>query len=58
MKNILLEESLRIISEKLDIINIFKQLYRGENINKNNIIEMSEECKQKLCEFRNKIHKI
>lgn len=52
--NILLEESLRIISEKLDILNIFKRLYRDENINKNNIIEMSKECKLKLYEYRNK----
>ena len=57
IENILLEESLRIISEKLDILNIFKRLYRDENINKNNIIEMSKECKQKLYEYRNKLLK-
>ena len=57
IENILLEESLRIISEKLDILNIFKRLYRDENINKNNIMEMSKECKLKLYEYRNKVLK-
>ena len=44
---------MKIISEKLDIINIFKKVYRIEKNNINNITEdemfdMSEDCKNYL----------
>ena len=48
--NILLNESERIISEKLDVLNILKRFYRDEN---SNIIEMSTQCKQKIYEYKN-----
>ena len=54
MQNILLKEGLHIISEHLDIFNIFEKLYKDEKIQgkikrrENDIIEMSDICKLKL----------
>ena len=52
VQNILLDEGMDIIIENLDIMNIFRKIY---NINKieqslkvNEIINMSNKCKQKL----------
>ena len=52
VQNILLDEGMDIIIENLDIMNIFRKIY---NINKieqsfkvNEIINMSDKCKQKL----------
>ena len=49
----LLEEGLNIIKARLDILNIFKNIYYVEQIqesykNKNNEIEMSNNCKNKF----------
>ena len=42
--------------EKLDILNIFRKLYRDEKIQEqfkfDNIIDMSDECKQKINEYK------
>ena len=51
--NILLNESMNIISEKLDIFNIFRNMCIIENIYNNSkydsgIIQMSEECTNSL----------
>ena len=56
IKNILLDEGMELFSEKLDVINIFRQLMKIEN-NKhfNNEfmpILMSDECKLKLQKFK------
>ena len=62
IQNILLDEGMNIISEKLDIFNIFKQLYKSEFNIKNdktkqaNIIEMSDNCIYKLKSFNNKLY--
>ena len=52
MQNILLDEGLKIIKKKLDILNLFKKIYKEEqnqeNINKLNTIKMSDKCKRKL----------
>ena len=54
VQNILLDEGMAIITHYLDIINIFKKLFKDSKIQeasqkeKNNIIEMSEECLYKL----------
>ena len=52
VQNFLLDEGMNLISEKLDIFNIFKRIYKyEESLEKetnNNIIEMSNECKLKL----------
>ena len=56
--NVLLDEGMRIIVENLDIINIFKKIHSADIIEKTlkargSLIEMSEECKQKI-HFLNK----
>ena len=56
INNYLLDEALKIIVEKLDILNIFKKLYKDEKIQEkykvDNIIDMSDECKQKINDFK------
>ena len=62
IQNILLDEGMNIISEKLDIFNIFQQLYKNEinpekeKIKQNDIIEMSDNCVFKLNCFSNKLY--
>ena len=56
IQNILLDEGMKIIIEKLDIINLFKKIYRDEKLQlktetQEEIIEMSEECKNNLHEL-------
>ena len=53
IQNVLLDEGMRVIVEKLDIINIFKKIYSTEFIEKTlkikgNTFEMSDTCKQKI----------
>jgi hypothetical protein len=53
IQNILLDEGMKIIIEKLDIMNLFKKIYRDEKLqekldDKEEYIEMSDECKNKL----------
>lgn len=49
IQNALIDEGMNMISEKLDIINLFIKLHRDEiiqeKINKEDIIEMSDKCK-------------
>ena len=62
LQNILLDEGMNIISEKLDIFNIFEQLYKNEynpekeKTKKTDIIEMSDSCIFKLNSYYKKIH--
>jgi len=57
IQNVLLDEGMNIISNKLDIFNIFDALNRDEKLNdklwKNENIEMSGECKARLQEINN-----
>ena len=53
IQNILLDEGMRVITEKLDILNMFKKMVRDEKIQenydfKNEEMNMSEECKQNI----------
>ena len=53
LQNILLDEGMKIIIENLDIMNLFRNLHRFEkmrdkNNTKDDVIEMSEECKKNL----------
>lgn len=53
IQNILLKEGMKLIIEKLDILNLFKNIYHVESIKENfrtkdEIIEMSDECKNNL----------
>jgi hypothetical protein len=63
IQNILLDEGMKIIIEKLDIINVFKKLYRDEKLQskietKEEIIEMSEDCKKNLHDlFKSTLYK-
>ena len=57
IQNVLLDEGMNIISNRLDIFNIFDALYRDERLNgklwKNEDIEMSDECKARLLTINN-----
>ena len=61
IQNVLIDEGMLIISEKLDVFNIFEQLYKyeknqeKEKTKKNDIIEMSEIGKFKLKLFNDKL---
>ena len=59
IENILLDEGMNNIKEKLDIFNIFDKVYRGEKIHEKliqqQIFEMSDECKKKLSFVNNKL---
>ena len=52
IQNYLLDEGMNIISEKLDVFNIFEKMYKDEEIMEkivyNKTIQMSDECKIKL----------
>ena len=53
LENALIDEGMKLITEKLDVMNLFKKLYRDELLQervniKDDIIEMSEECKENL----------
>ena len=59
--NILLDEAMGIITEKLDIYNIFRNMYYIDDIkNKNNYefedLEFTDDCKEKLQKVSNKIY--
>ena len=52
LENILLDEGMRIIIEKLDIINIFKNLCRNDiNLKEEKVIKMSNNCIKRLNEI-------
>ena len=51
LRNALMNEGMKIIIEKLDIMNIFNRVYKDEKIQERmnfEDIEMSDECKQKI----------
>ena len=53
IENALMDEGMKIIEEKLDIINIFKKMHSAEIIEKTlkysgHLVEMSDECKRKI----------
>jgi hypothetical protein len=62
IQNVLIDEGMLIISEKLDVFNIFEQLYKNgkiqEKVKRREIdtIEMSDICKKKLKTLGNKLH--
>ena len=56
MQNVLLDEGMRIIAEKLDILFLFRKMYRIDKIQeqieyKDEIINMSDKCKNKIQKF-------
>ena len=56
INNILLEEAMRIITEHLDIINVFKRIYKNEEIEKLEVIKMSDKCKNQIEELAASYH--
>ena len=62
IQNILLDEGMNIISDKLDVFNIFEQLYKNEynpekeKTKHTNIIEMSDSCIYKLNSHKEKLY--
>ena len=53
LQNVLLDEGMKVITEKLDIMNLFKKIYRDEKLQEKEMvssdsIEMSDECKENL----------
>ena len=59
IQNILLDEGMKIIIEKLDIMNLFKRIYRDEKLqemqdDKEEYIKMSDECKTQLFDIYNR----
>ena len=52
MQNFLIDEGMRLISQYLDVINLFKKSFREtlliEKIKEENVIEMSDECKENV----------
>jgi hypothetical protein len=52
IQNILLNEGMKLIIEKLDLLNLFRTIYRDEkihlNIKNEDLINMSKLCKKKL----------
>ena len=50
IKNILIEEGIRMVKEKLDILYLFRKLFRDENIEDK--FAMSDKCKQNIKEFK------
>ena len=62
IQNVLLNEGMCIITDKLNIFNIFDKLYRDEKIHeklvKHEVIEMTDKCKAKLRTIYNKSYRI
>ena len=57
VQNILLNEGMAIITQNLDVINIFNKIYRDgkiEDIIKNHTLKMSDECANKLVKLNKK----
>jgi len=50
IKNILLEEGIRMVKEKLDILYLFRKLFRDENFEDK--FAMSDKCKQNIKEIK------
>ena len=63
MKNLLLDEGMKVIMDQLEIINLFIKLYKEEKIQRNidqkaYMIEMSKEFKKKYKELEQEMIKI
>jgi len=50
IKNILIEEGIRMVKEKLDILYLFRKIFRDENFEDK--FSMSDKCKQSLKEIK------
>ena len=62
MQNVLLDEGMKLIKERLDLLNLFRTIYQEEKINLNfattEYIKMSDECKKKIEDIHNSFYNI
>ena len=60
VENILIEEGMKLIIEKLEIQNLFKKIYKDDITGEKDIklVEMSEVCKSYLKHINDKLKKI
>jgi len=62
LKNVLLDEGMKLIVEKLDLLNLFRTLYRDKknNINFANqeFVKMSDNCKKQIDHICNSLYNI
>ena len=62
LQNVLLDEGMKLIVEKLDLLNLFRTLFRDEKNNFNfanqEIIKMSNNCKNKIEHICNSLYNI
>ena len=62
LQNVLLDEGMKLIVEKLDLLNLFRTLFRDEKNNNNvanqEIIKMSDKCKNKIEHICNSLYNI
>ena len=59
LENTLLDEGMNIIIDQLDIINVFRKMYKDEKLQeqmKEMPVEMSDECKVKMNELINQLY--
>ena len=61
IQNILIDEGMRIVREKLDILNLFRKLFIDDKIQekfkiKDEIAEMSDKCKRNIHEIYNSFY--
>ena len=60
VQNILLNEGMKLIIEKLDLLNLFRTLFRDEKLHEHikggEMIKMSENCKQNLEQMYNSLY--
>jgi len=56
LQNILINEGMFVITQNLDILNIFNKIYRDGKIEdtiKNHTLKMSDECAHRLVRLKN-----
>ena len=60
IQNVLLDEGMKLIVERLDLRNLFRTIYKEEKMNLNfatgEFIQMSDECKKKIEDIYNSLY--
>ena len=60
LKNALLDEGMKLIMERLDLLNLFRTIYKEERINLNfereEFIKMSDNCKKNIEDICNSLY--
>ena len=62
LQNVLLDEGMKLIVQRLDLLNLFRTIYQDEKINLNfatkEFIKMSDNCKKKIEHICNSLYNI